>query len=224
MMGVSTMGLRTVAISRCITVRSMSTTVMERMNTQGGKLLMFCSLLLPQRLQRTHPPSVEPMQTAVILCLWHNLLWASAGGDHQHFHCLLRHLTISTPPCQYSNSRRLCVKGLQRVIGKIRSKICILCTYIYQIPYRCYLNRNNKHLSCLRYDWSIVTKVAEDHLLDRVIGSHMGCEFVDMFSSLLSRNMRNLLSSILALLGDMDLIRYECILHPFYNTVYFNLF
>lgn len=37
----------------------------------------------------------------------------------------------------------------------------------------------------------------------------MGCEFVDVFSSLLSRNMRNVLTSILALLGDMDLIRYE---------------
>lgn len=60
---------------------------------------------------------------------------------------------------------------------------------------------------CLRYDWSIVTKVAEDHLLDRVIGGQMGCEYVDIFSSLLHRNMRNILTKILALLGDMDLIR-----------------
>ncbi|KAM9344606.1 F-box only protein 5 [Symphorus nematophorus] len=57
-----------------------------------------------------------------------------------------------------------------------------------------------------RYDWSIVTKVAEDHLLDRVIGGQMGLEYVDMFSSLLSRNMRSILTNILALLGDMDLI------------------
>ncbi|XP_073338351.1 F-box only protein 5 [Pagrus major] len=57
-----------------------------------------------------------------------------------------------------------------------------------------------------RYDWSIITKVAEDHLLDRVIGGQMGCEYVDMFSSLLSRNMRNILTDILSLLGDMDLI------------------
>lgn len=41
----------------------------------------------------------------------------------------------------------------------------------------------------------------------------MGCEFVDIFSSLLSRNMRNVLTRILALLGDMDLIRYECNTH-----------
>lgn len=60
---------------------------------------------------------------------------------------------------------------------------------------------------CRRYDWSIVTKVAEEHLLDRVIGRQMGREYVDMFSSLLSRNMRSILTNILALLGDMDLIR-----------------
>ncbi|XP_040905952.1 F-box only protein 5 [Toxotes jaculatrix] len=57
-----------------------------------------------------------------------------------------------------------------------------------------------------RYDWSIVTKVAEEHLLDRVIGGHMGQEYIDMFTSLLSRNMRSILTNILALLGDMDLI------------------
>ncbi|XP_029925770.1 F-box only protein 5 [Myripristis murdjan] len=57
-----------------------------------------------------------------------------------------------------------------------------------------------------RYDWSVVDKLAEEHLLDRVIGRHMGQEYIDVFSSLLSRNMRNILTSILALLGDMDLI------------------
>lgn len=74
-------------------------------------------------------------------------------------------------------------------------------------------------MSFLRYDWTIVTKVAEDHLLDRVVGGHMGCEFVDVFSSLLSRNMRNILTRVLSLLGDMDLIRYECnvLLLPLYN-------
>lgn len=41
----------------------------------------------------------------------------------------------------------------------------------------------------------------------------MGCEFVDIFLLLLSRNMKNVLASILALLGDMDLIRYECSTH-----------
>ncbi|XP_020777145.1 F-box only protein 5 [Boleophthalmus pectinirostris] len=57
-----------------------------------------------------------------------------------------------------------------------------------------------------RYDWSIISKVAEDHNLDRVIGGHMGVDHIDMFSSLLSRNMRCILAQILALLGDMDLI------------------
>ncbi|XP_068184006.1 F-box only protein 5 [Antennarius striatus] len=58
-----------------------------------------------------------------------------------------------------------------------------------------------------RYDWSVVSKVAEDHLLDRVVGGHMGLEYVDIFSSLLARNMKSILSDILVLLGDMDLIR-----------------
>uniref|UniRef100_A0A3Q1EK10 F-box protein 5 n=1 Tax=Acanthochromis polyacanthus TaxID=80966 RepID=A0A3Q1EK10_9TELE len=57
-----------------------------------------------------------------------------------------------------------------------------------------------------KYDWSIVTKVAEDHLLDRVIGGQMGVEYLDIFTSLLSRNMKSILTSILALLGDLDLI------------------
>ncbi|KAE8280878.1 F-box only protein 5 [Larimichthys crocea] len=57
-----------------------------------------------------------------------------------------------------------------------------------------------------RFDWTIVHKVANDHLLDRVIGGHMGLEYVDVFSSLLSRNMRSILTNILSLLGDMDLI------------------
>uniref|UniRef100_A0A3Q3W5V6 ZBR-type domain-containing protein n=1 Tax=Mola mola TaxID=94237 RepID=A0A3Q3W5V6_MOLML len=73
-----------------------------------------------------------------------------------------------------------------------------------QSPFKC---RGKMNSSCPVYDWSIVTKVAEDHRLDCVIGGEMGCEFVDIFSSLLSKNMRNILTKILALLGDMDLIR-----------------
>ncbi|KAM7385337.1 hypothetical protein PAMP_001425 [Pampus punctatissimus] len=57
-----------------------------------------------------------------------------------------------------------------------------------------------------RYDWSVISKVAENHLLDRVIGGQMGRDYIDVFSSLLSRNMRTILTNILALLGDMDLI------------------
>uniref|UniRef100_A0A8C7YW60 F-box only protein 43 n=1 Tax=Oryzias sinensis TaxID=183150 RepID=A0A8C7YW60_9TELE len=56
------------------------------------------------------------------------------------------------------------------------------------------------------YDWSIIPKMAEGYLLDRVIGRQMGLEHVDVFVSLLSRNMKIILTNILALLGDMDLI------------------
>lgn len=58
-----------------------------------------------------------------------------------------------------------------------------------------------------RYDWSIIPKLAEDYHLNRVIGGQMGVDHVDMFSSLLCRNMKCILAQILALLGDMDLIR-----------------
>uniref|UniRef100_A0A8C2WQY1 F-box protein 5 n=1 Tax=Cyclopterus lumpus TaxID=8103 RepID=A0A8C2WQY1_CYCLU len=57
-----------------------------------------------------------------------------------------------------------------------------------------------------RYDWSVVAKVAEHHFLDRVIGGKMGREYVDVFSSLLSRNTWSILGHILSLLGDLDLI------------------
>lgn len=57
-----------------------------------------------------------------------------------------------------------------------------------------------------RYDWSIIRTLAEDYNLDRVIGGQMGVDYVDMFSSLLSRNMKCILAQILALLGDMDII------------------
>lgn len=60
---------------------------------------------------------------------------------------------------------------------------------------------------CVRYDWSIVTKVAENFLLDRVIGRQMGLEYSDIFQSLLARNMRCILTKILAFLEDLDLIR-----------------
>ncbi|XP_061767245.1 F-box only protein 5 [Nerophis ophidion] len=57
-----------------------------------------------------------------------------------------------------------------------------------------------------RYDWSVISKVAEDHFLHQVIGRQMGLEYVDVFSSLLSKNMKSILANILALLGDLDLI------------------
>ena len=53
----------------------------------------------------------------------------------------------------------------------------------------------------------MVDKVAGQHLLDRVIGGSMGRQYVDVFSSLQSRNMRAMLGNLLTLLGDMDLIR-----------------
>ncbi|XP_045927446.1 F-box only protein 5 [Micropterus dolomieu] len=93
--------------------------------------------------------------------------------------------SLSSTPSQHQNDPNLPILNFQRAVCKELEKD-------YQ---------KNK-----RYDWNIVTKVAEDHLLDRVIGGQMGLEYIDMFSSLLCRNMKIILSNILALLGDMDLI------------------
>ncbi|KAK7899414.1 hypothetical protein WMY93_020267 [Mugilogobius chulae] len=57
-----------------------------------------------------------------------------------------------------------------------------------------------------RYDFGIIPELAEEHNLDRVIGGQMMVEHVDVFSSLLSRNMKCILARILALLEDLDLI------------------
>uniref|UniRef100_A0AAV2JK37 ZBR-type domain-containing protein n=1 Tax=Knipowitschia caucasica TaxID=637954 RepID=A0AAV2JK37_KNICA len=57
-----------------------------------------------------------------------------------------------------------------------------------------------------RYDFSIVSRIAENYNLDRVIGGHMGLDYVDVFASLLSRNMKCILAQVLSLLGDLDLI------------------
>lgn len=59
---------------------------------------------------------------------------------------------------------------------------------------------------CQRYDWGLVSQLAEKHLLDRVIGGQMGRDHVDVFSALQSRNLRGILYRILGLLGDLDLI------------------
>ncbi|XP_034463967.1 F-box only protein 5 [Hippoglossus hippoglossus] len=96
-----------------------------------------------------------------------------------------RRRILSSTPCDSHSDPNLPILKFQRAVCEELAK-----NY-----------RKNK-----RYDWSIVDKVAEDHVLDRVIGRQMGREYVDMFANLLSRNMRNILSNILALLGDMDLI------------------
>ncbi|XP_058506832.1 F-box only protein 5 [Solea solea] len=98
--------------------------------------------------------------------------------------CHRRRLLSSTPSDNHSDPNL--------PILKFQRDVCEKLTEGY---------RKNK-----RFDWSIVAKVAEDHILDRVIGGHMGLEYVDIFASLLSRNMRSILANILALLGDMDLI------------------
>lgn len=65
------------------------------------------------------------------------------------------------------------------------------------------------------YDWTVVSKVAENYGLHNVIGGKMGLEFVDILSGLLRKDMRHILARILGLLGDCDLIRYIYLLLAF---------
>ncbi|XP_046885385.1 F-box only protein 5 [Hypomesus transpacificus] len=61
------------------------------------------------------------------------------------------------------------------------------------------------------YDWTIISKLAKDFNLDRVIGGHMGRECVDVFTALLERDMRHILTRILGMLGEVDLIHCKMV-------------
>lgn len=56
------------------------------------------------------------------------------------------------------------------------------------------------------YDWSVISRLAEDSGLERVIGGHVGLECMDVLKALLERDMKHILTRILLLLGDVDLI------------------
>lgn len=56
------------------------------------------------------------------------------------------------------------------------------------------------------YDWTVISWLAEDSGLERVIGGNMGLECMDVLKALLERDMKHILTRILRLL-DVDLIR-----------------
>ncbi|KAI4891850.1 hypothetical protein NFI96_022341, partial [Prochilodus magdalenae] len=56
------------------------------------------------------------------------------------------------------------------------------------------------------YDWTIISRLAELHGLHHVIGGKMGLEHVDIFCGLLKKDMKHILTRILSLLGESDLI------------------
>ncbi|XP_061914251.1 F-box only protein 5-like isoform X2 [Entelurus aequoreus] len=94
----------------------------------------------------------------------------------------------SSTPCQHHDTPNLPILKFQQAVNEA-------------------LARSYPETKRLRYDWSIISKAANDYPLHQVIGRHMGLEYVDVFSSLLSKNMGSILANILSLLGDMDLIR-----------------
>lgn len=69
------------------------------------------------------------------------------------------------------------------------------------------------------YDWTVIDKLAEDFGLDRVIGGHMGRECVDVFTALLEREMRHILTKILGMLGDADLIHCRMVSRTWWRII-----
>lgn len=57
------------------------------------------------------------------------------------------------------------------------------------------------------YDWTVVNKVAERYRLRNIIGTKMGLEYVDILCGLLKKDMKHILTRILDLLGECDLIK-----------------
>lgn len=62
-----------------------------------------------------------------------------------------------------------------------------------------------------RYDWSVISTLANNSGLQNVIGGKMGLECLDILSTLLKKDMKHILTRILRQLGDSDLIRYVCV-------------
>ncbi|KAL0964541.1 hypothetical protein UPYG_G00325390 [Umbra pygmaea] len=56
------------------------------------------------------------------------------------------------------------------------------------------------------YDWTAVSQLAENFGLEKVIGRKIGLEYVDVFKALFERDMKHILTRILHMLGDVDLI------------------
>lgn len=57
------------------------------------------------------------------------------------------------------------------------------------------------------YDWTVVDQVAEDFGLHNIIGVKMGLGHVDILCDLLKKDMKHVLTRILGLLGECDLIK-----------------
>lgn len=58
------------------------------------------------------------------------------------------------------------------------------------------------------YDWTVINKLAKDYGLHNIIGVKMGLEYVDILCELLKKDMKHILTRILGLLGELDLIKY----------------
>lgn len=57
------------------------------------------------------------------------------------------------------------------------------------------------------YDWTVINELAKHYGLHNVIGAKMGLEYVDVLCDLIKKDMKHILTRILGLLGDNDLIK-----------------
>lgn len=62
-----------------------------------------------------------------------------------------------------------------------------------------------------RYDWSVISSLANRGGLQNVIGGKMGLECLDILSTLMEKDMKHILTRILRQLEGSDLIRYVCV-------------
>ncbi|TSN48452.1 F-box only protein 5 [Bagarius yarrelli] len=69
------------------------------------------------------------------------------------------------------------------------------------------LAKSYKRNQC--YDWTLINKLAERYGLQNIIGPKMGLEYVDVLGALLKKDMKHILTRILGLLGDWDLINTD---------------
>ncbi|KAL6487631.1 hypothetical protein MHYP_G00042570 [Metynnis hypsauchen] len=64
----------------------------------------------------------------------------------------------------------------------------------------------NSYRKSQSYDWTVINRIADHHCLQNVIGGKMGLEHVDILCGLLKKDMKHILTRILGLLGESDLI------------------
>ncbi|KAK1791389.1 hypothetical protein P4O66_013401, partial [Electrophorus voltai] len=70
------------------------------------------------------------------------------------------------------------------------------------------------------YDWTVIDKIAKNYGLHNVIGGKMGLDYVDILCGLLKKDMKHILTKILALLGEWDLINCKMVSKTWWKIIW----